>query len=101
MKVVKFNRTHLMYQRGETAGFPEDHANKLIAAGIARDPNAPKIEVLPDGDDVSSEGGAGGGEGAEPGGAKTEETGAAVTKEDGEPTSTEPGAPPAQGKSRK
>ena len=104
MKVVKFNRTHLMYQRGETAGFPEDHANKLIAAGIARDPNAPKIETLPDGDDVLPEGGAGGGEGGErgePSGAKTEKAGAAVTKEDGGPASTEPGAPPAQGKSRK
>lgn len=41
MKAVIFQRPHLMYQRGETAGFADDHADKLIAAGIARDPNAP------------------------------------------------------------
>lgn len=51
MKAVLFTRAHLMYQRGEIAGFPEDHAQKLIAAGIARDPEAPLPEgnVLPKG----------------------------------------------------
>lgn len=51
MKAVLFTRAHLMYQRGEIAGFAEDHAQKLIAAGIARDPEAPLAEgnVLPKG----------------------------------------------------
>ena len=49
MKAVLFTRAHLMYQRGEIAGFAEDHAQKLIAAGIARDPEAPLVagNVLP------------------------------------------------------
>ncbi|SDJ21598.1 hypothetical protein [Salipiger marinus] len=51
MKAVLFTRAHLMYQRGEIAGFAEDHAQKLIAAGIARDPEAPLVagNVLPKG----------------------------------------------------
>ncbi len=38
MKAVKFNRAHLMYQPGETAGFEDGVADDLIAQGIARDP---------------------------------------------------------------
>ena len=97
MKAVKFNRTHLMYQRGETAGFPDDHADKLIAAGIARDPNAPMPKVLPEveepkGDEepVAPAGGQGD-EGGEP----------KVDDGNGSKPEADPGAPPAQGKGRK
>lgn len=89
MKVVIFTRPHLMYQRGETAGFADDHAQTLIETGIARDPNAPVpasvAEVQPDADAVEPQG-KGGGEGAD---TNTEPAPAAPS---------EPGAPPAQGK---
>lgn len=97
MKAVKFNRTHLMYQRGEIAGFPDDHADKLIAAGIARDPNAPMPKVLPEADEpkpgkelVAPKGGQGD-EGGEP---KADDG-------TGSKPDSDPGAPPAQGKGRK
>lgn len=99
MKVVKFNRTHLMYQRGETAGFPDDHADKLIAAGIARDPNAPVPELPADvaaqvGDEQP--GTPPGGQGAEDGEPKAGE--GAGSKSD---AAADAGAPPVQGKGRK
>jgi hypothetical protein len=88
MKVVIFTRAHLMYQRGETAGFADDHAQTLIEAGVARDPNAPvpasATEVQPDADAVEPQG-KDGGEGANDG----DKAAAAPS---------EPGAPPAQGK---
>ena len=40
MKVVKFLRSHLMYQPGETAGFDDATAKVLIASGVAVDPDA-------------------------------------------------------------
>ncbi|WP_353475525.1 hypothetical protein PVT71_18315 [Salipiger sp. H15] len=99
MKVVKFNRTHLMYQRGETAGFPDDHADKLIAAGIARDPNAPMPELPADvaaqvgGDEPGASQGGQGEEGGEP---KAGEGAGSQTD-----TAADAGAPPVQGKGRK
>lgn len=88
MKVVIFTRPHLMYQRGETAGFADDHAQTLIEAGVARDPNAPVpasvAEVQPDADAAEPQG-KDGDEGVNDG-----DKGAAAP--------SEPGAPPAQGK---
>ncbi|MFP1646113.1 hypothetical protein [Pontitalea aquivivens] len=40
MKRVRFLKTHLMYQPGETAGFSDAVAATLIAAGVAIDPEA-------------------------------------------------------------
>lgn len=94
MKAVKFNRTHLMYQRGETAGFPDDHADKLIEAGIARDPNAPMPKVLPEVEEPTGDKepvAPTGGQGGEPKG----------DDGNGSKPDADPGAPPAQGKGRK
>lgn len=88
MKVVIFTRPHLMYQRGETAGFADDHAQTLIEAGVARDPNAPvpgsATEVQPDADAAELQG--------------KEGEGADTSTEPATAAPTEPGAPPAQGK---
>ncbi len=40
MKIVKFVKLHMMYQRGETAGFDDLEADRLIKAGVAVDPEA-------------------------------------------------------------
>ncbi|MEB3421734.1 hypothetical protein ACFSDD_17780 [Salipiger marinus] len=120
MKAVIFNRAHLMYQRGETAGFPDDHAQKLIAAGIARDPEAslplvgelgPELVSLSGPGPQASEAGAdpkaAGGQDDDPagGGGKAEgvEDTASAPEAGAKPAAAkadEPGAPPAQGKRR-
>ncbi|MGR3480876.1 hypothetical protein [Salipiger marinus] len=109
MKAVLFTRAHLMYQRGEIAGFPEDHAQKLIAAGIARDPEAPLAEVDPAPDQSEADGRAGAGAADQPDtkptSAKADPASDPGTKADpdtGAKTDTKPapGAPPAQGKRR-
>ena len=89
MKVVIFTRPHLMYQRGETAGFADDHAQTLIEAGIARDPNAPVpasvTAVQPDADAAELQ-------------SKDGDQGADTGSEPNTTAPSEPGAPPAQGK---
>jgi hypothetical protein len=118
MKAVLFTRAHLMYQRGEIAGFPEDHAQKLIAAGIARDPEAPLAEVEPAPDHSEPDGQAGAGAAetaADPASDTTKPTGTkadpasdpgtkadpdTARKADPETPKPAPGAPPAQGKRR-
>ncbi|MHA7870574.1 MAG: hypothetical protein ACX93U_24165 [Salipiger thiooxidans] len=89
MKAVIFTRPHLMYQRGETAGFADDHAQTLIEAGVARDPNAPvpasATEVPPDADTAAPQG-------------KDGVEGADTNTEPATAAPSEPGAPPAQGK---
>lgn len=121
MKAVIFNRAHLMYQRGETAGFPDDHAQKLIDAGIARDPEASLAEVGELGPELvsltgpgpqASEAGAdpkaAGGKADDPAGGGGQAEGAAGVASAPEPgaklasdaAKDEPGAPPAQGKRR-
>ena len=49
MKVVRFTRNRTPYNGGELAGFPDEHADELIAEGIAievADPDA-RDEVTP------------------------------------------------------
>ena len=46
MKVVKFLRSHRMYQPGETAGFDDATAKVLISSGVAVDPNAKRAEPV-------------------------------------------------------
>lgn len=40
MRVVRFIRSHRLWNRGEEAGFPDDQAADLIKRGIAVDPAA-------------------------------------------------------------
>ncbi len=40
MKSVRFVKNSPPYNKGEIAGFPEDQAKRLIAAGLAVDPQA-------------------------------------------------------------
>lgn len=40
MIVVRFVRTHRMYQPGESAGFDDAEAQRLIESGVAVDPKA-------------------------------------------------------------
>lgn len=90
MKVVKFIKPHLMYQKGETAGFDETLAKALIDAGKAVDPAAP-LPVAPVPEPL----------------ADSEPENAAEPDAEPEPDSSDdtgasdPGAPPAQGKRRK
>ena len=101
MKAVIFNRAHLMYQRGETAGFPDDHAQKLIDAGIARDPETPLAAVDPAPDrseaDVQPRAGAADQSDTKPTSAKVDPAPDTSADSDTKPA---PGAPPAQGKRR-
>lgn len=39
MKSVRFTKAWLMYQPGETAGFPAPQADEIISRGYAVDPN--------------------------------------------------------------
>jgi hypothetical protein len=101
MKAVLFTRAHLMYQRGEIAGFAEDHAQKLIAAGIARDPEAPLVAVDPAPDQIEADGQTGVGA-ADKSADPASDPGTKADPDTGAKTDTKPapGAPPAQGKRR-
>ena len=46
--LVKFIRGYSPYQKGESAGFPPDKAEKLVKMGVAIYPQKPKSDSIPE-----------------------------------------------------
>ena len=45
MKTVTFRRAHRIWNQGESAGFEDDEADRLIGLGIASDPIADQAKA--------------------------------------------------------